>query len=135
MAWDLLEDSVFPSVMLEIPEAVKYGSLWVTKDAQWIKERKIFWIFVYMNIQMGINRKPWLSPTIYNSLQSFADFKVDFHHVFIRAWKDLMKTWHDLPYLVTDDVVFIVLESWLLEWHALASSTVEINKSTMQRNK
>lgn len=34
----------------------------------------------------------------YNSLQSFAEFKIDFHHVFIRVWKDPMKMWCELPY-------------------------------------
>ena len=38
-----------------------------------------------MNIRMGINHKPWISPTVYNSLQSFMEFKADFNHVFIRA--------------------------------------------------
>ena len=38
-----------------------------------------------MNIKMGINHKSWLSPTIYNNLQSFVEFKVDFYHVYIWA--------------------------------------------------
>jgi len=41
-----------------------------------------------MNIKMGINHKPLLSPTVYNSLQSFAEFKKDFHHIYLRACKD-----------------------------------------------
>lgn len=60
---------------------------------------------------MGINHKLWLLPTVCSSLQSFVEFKVGFYHVFIMARKDPMKTWHNLPYLVTDDVIFIVLES------------------------
>lgn len=32
VAWELPEDSQFPSVMLNLPEAVKYDSLWETKD-------------------------------------------------------------------------------------------------------
>ena len=48
---------------------------------------------------------------IYNSLQSFVEFKEDFHHDFIRVPKDPMKTWHDIQYLVTDDVIFAVIES------------------------
>ncbi len=42
-----------------------------------------------MNIKMGINHKLQLSPTVYNSLQSFAEFKEYFHNVYIRAQKDL----------------------------------------------
>lgn len=44
-----------------------------------------------MSIQMWINRRPRLSPTMYNSLQSFADFKSDMHNIFIKARKDLVK--------------------------------------------
>lgn len=62
-----------------------------------------------MNIRMGSNNKPSLLPTIYNSSQSFAEFKSDFHHVFIRVRKDPMKMWHELPYLAIDDVIFMVL--------------------------
>jgi len=88
-----------------------------------------------MNIRMGINRKPRLSPIVYNSLQSFVEFKANFCHVFIRAWKDPTKTWHDLPYLATNDVIFAVLESWPLEWHALASFMVETEKYAMHHKK
>ena len=85
-----------------------------------------------MNIRMGINRKLQLSPTLYASLQSFAEFKVDFHHVFIMAQKDPMNTWHNLPYLETDDVIFAVLESWFQEWCAPAGSVVEVEKPSTQ---
>ena len=88
-----------------------------------------------MNIRMGINHKLQLSPTFYNSLQIFAEFKADIHHVFIRAWKDPMKTWHALPYLATKDVIFAVLESWLLEWRAPTGSAVETENSTVHRKK
>ena len=71
-----------------------------------------------MNIRMGINHKPWLSPIVYNSPQSFTEFKVDFHHVYIRVRKDPTKKWKELPYLATNDVIFIALESWLPEWRA-----------------
>jgi len=62
-----------------------------------------------MNIRMGINCKLRFLPMVKNSLQSFADFKAEFHHVFIRARKDHTKTWHELPYLVTGDVIFVAL--------------------------
>ena len=84
---------------------------------------------------MGINRKPRLSPTIYTSLQSFTEFKADFHHVFIMARKDPTKTWNNLPYLETYDVIFEVLECWPPEWHAAIGSVVEIDKSVAQHKK
>lgn len=84
---------------------------------------------------MGINCKPQLSPTVYTSLQSFVEFKADFHHIFIRARKDPMKTWHRLPYLAINDVIFAFLKSWLLEWCAETSSVMEVDKSIVKRQK
>ena len=68
-------------------------------------------------------------------MQSFSEFKADFHHVFIRARKDPTKTWHNILYPATDDVIFAVLESWPSEWCAPVGSTVETDKSTMYRKK
>jgi len=70
-----------------------------------------------MNIRMWINRKPWLSPTVYNSLQRFAEFKVDMHNIYIRVHKDPTKQWIKLPFVDTEDAIFYVLEAWQLEWH------------------
>ena len=41
----------------DLPEAMKYASLWATLDAQRIRDNKIFWVFMEMNIRMGINLK------------------------------------------------------------------------------
>jgi len=38
-AWELPEDSKFPSVMPDLPKATKYTSLWVTKDPQRVKDK------------------------------------------------------------------------------------------------
>lgn len=135
VAWEFPKDNQFQTIAQDIPEAVKYTSLWATRDVHRIRDSKIFWVFMEMNIGMGINCKLWLSPTIYNSLQSFVEFKADFHHVYIKAGKDPVKAWKELPYLATDDVIFTMLESWLPEWCAPASSTVEENKSVVQRKK
>jgi len=56
-----------------------------------IRDNKIFWVFMEMNLRMGINYKPRLSPTVYNSLQSFVEFKADLHSIYIRARKDPAK--------------------------------------------
>lgn len=135
VAWELPEDSQFPLIALDLLEAAKYASLWETKYAQCIRESKIFSVLMEMNIRMGINHKPQLLPTVYKSLHSFAELKADFHHDFIRAQKDPMNTWHDLPYLATDNVIFAVLESWPSEWRAPASSMVEMEKSIAQYKK
>jgi len=86
-----------------------------------------------MNIRMGINRKPRLSPTVFNNLQSFAEFRADFHTIYIRVCKDPTKKWSELPFIATDDVIFYVLETRLLEWHA--PDTAAVNKSTAQKKK
>lgn len=135
VAWELPEDNQFPMIAQDLSEAVNYASLWATKDVQRIRDNKIFWVFMEMNIRNGINHKVQLSTTVYNNLHSFMEFKVEFHHVYIRAHKDLAKTWHELPYLSMDDVIFAVLKSWPPKWHALASSVVEAEKSAAQRNK
>jgi len=88
-----------------------------------------------MNIGMGINCKPRLSPTVYNSLQSFTEFKVAFHHIYIKVWKDPTKTWHEVLYLEMDDFIFALLESWPPEWCTPTSSVVESKKFATQRQK
>ena len=123
------EDSQFPPIERDLPETTKYASLWATKDVHRTRDSKIFWVFMELKIKMGINCKPWLSSTVYNNLQSFTEFKVDFHHVYIRARKDPTKKWNELPYLGTDDVIFNILEVWPSEWHAPAIFAVEVSKS------
>ena len=90
-----------------------------------------------MNLRMGINHKPRLSSTAYNNLQSFGEFKVDLHSIYIRVCKDPTKHWRELPFVATDDVIFDVLETWplkwLLEWHTPDIATME--KSIAQKKK
>lgn len=50
-----------------------------------IRETKIFWVRMEASVLMWINRRPCLSPTIYNNLWRFEDFKVDMHNVYIKA--------------------------------------------------
>jgi len=65
-----------------------------------------------------------LSPTIYNNLQSTAEFKADMHNLYIRAWKDPQKTWVKLLFIATDDAIYEVLATWPPEWHALDVATL-----------
>ena len=58
VAGKLSEDSQFPTIARDLSQAMKYASLWATKDANRIHANKIFWVFMEMNIRMGINRKP-----------------------------------------------------------------------------
>ena len=88
-----------------------------------------------MNICMAINRKPWLSPTMFANLQGYIEFKAGFHHLSIRARKDPAKTWYDLPYLATDDAIDVVLDRWSTEWCTTSDLVVRARKSTTQRKK
>ena len=135
VSWELPEDNQFPSVVPELPEAAKYALLWVTKDMQRVRDSKIFWILMEMNIRMAINRKPWLSPTVFDNLQGYAEFKVDFHHVAIRARKDPTQKWYDLPSLAMDDTIDVVLDRWPAEWHTTIDLAVGGSKSVAQRKK
>lgn len=72
-----------------------------------------YFLFMEMNIRMRINCTPQLSPTFYNSLQGFMEFKSDLHHIYIRAYKEPIVKWNELPYLTTDDIIFNVFEVWL----------------------
>lgn len=56
VAWELPEESQFPSIMLDLLEAVKYTSLWETTDVERVWDNKNFWILMEMNIRMAINR-------------------------------------------------------------------------------
>jgi len=62
VAWELPEDSQFRPVAPDLLDAAMFASLWVTKDPQWIKDSKIFWILMKMSIHMAINRKTWMTP-------------------------------------------------------------------------
>jgi len=42
MVGELLEDSQFPIIDRDLPKAVKYASLWATKDSKRIRDSKIF---------------------------------------------------------------------------------------------
>lgn len=83
------EDSQFPPLDQDLLVVVKYASLWAARDALRIRETKIFWILMEASIQMWTKKRSRLSPTVYDNLWSFSDFKVDMHNVYIRAQKDL----------------------------------------------
>lgn len=42
VAWELLEERQFPSVVPNLPEAAKYTSLWATKDTEHVRDNKMF---------------------------------------------------------------------------------------------
>ena len=99
VAGKLPEDSQFPTIERDLSEAAKYASLWATKDANRIRDNNIFWVFMEMNIRMGINHKTKLSTIVYNNLQDFSKFKVDLHKIYIRAREDPTNKCTKLPFI------------------------------------
>lgn len=80
---ELLKGSQFPNIEKNLPEAVRYNSLWATKDATRVHEIKVFWIFMEASIQRLIDCILWLSLIVYNNLQSLVEFKADMHNLYI----------------------------------------------------
>jgi len=133
MARELSEDSQFPIIDRDLVKATKYAFLWATKDVNQIHDSKLFWVFMEMNLRIGMNYKSRLSPPVYNNLQIFVEFKADLHNIYIRAHKDPAKKWIELPFVSMDDVIFNLLETWPLEWRT--PNIVAIEKSVSQRKK
>ena len=104
--------------------------MWVTKDVKQAQDRKIFYILMEMNVIMAINCKLQFSPTIYANLQSYVDFKANFHQISISERKDPAQKWHDFPYLATDDAIDVVLDKWSAEWHTTMELAVGGRNST-----
>jgi len=135
VAWELPEESQFPSVMPDLPEAVKYASMWATKDTKRVWDNKIFWNLMEMNIKMAINYKLRILPTVYANLQSYAEFKADFHQISIKAQKDPAQKWYDLSYLATDDAIDAMLDKWPAECRTTTDLAMGGSKSATQKKK
>ena len=88
VAWDFPKDSQFPPMEKDLLEAEKFTSLWDTKDVVQVMERKVFWVLMEASIRISINQKPQLSPTMFDQLSRYVEFKVEFHHIYIRGCKD-----------------------------------------------
>jgi len=87
----------------------------VIKDPERIKESKIFWILVEMDLHIVISQWPRLSPTLFEQLRAFTEFKAEFHNVYIWARRDPKQIWHKLPYLVSETDVQEIVGSWPVE--------------------
>lgn len=76
-----------------------------------------------------------LTPTNFEKLQEYVEFKDDFHHVLIRVQKDPEQKWQDLPYLATNVVIVAVLDCWLEDWHNPMDSKAGSSKTITQQEK
>lgn len=81
-----------------------------------------------MDLRIVISQWPRLSPTLYEKLRAFTNFKVDFHNVSIMVWKDSKITWHELIYLVLVMDVHEIVGSWEIEWREPKNLDAGTNK-------
>ena len=54
------EDSHFFTVEVDVCEAVKYPSLWFTKDPSWTIEKNMLFVVIVMDLHMLVNQYPRL---------------------------------------------------------------------------
>lgn len=80
---------------------------------------------------MWIHKWPHLSPTVYDSIWNFADFKADMHNVYIKVRNDPEQNWTKILFIAIDDAIYVVLASWPPEWHTLDLATC--GEATIQR--
>lgn len=98
IAWRAPEE--FPTMDLDICEAMWYASLWASKDPIRAMENKMFSVLFEMELHMVINQWSQLSLALFSQYRDVPKFKANFHNVYICAKKDLMEDWHAMPYLV-----------------------------------
>lgn len=65
---------------------------------------------------MVMSQRSRLSPTFFNQLMAFTEFKVDFENVSIKARKYPKHLWHKLMYLVSKMDMQEIVGIWLAEW-------------------
>jgi len=97
-------------------KAMKFTSLWVMKYPKCIMEKKIFWVSFESDLQMVINQRPRLSPSLHTQYTNIAHFKASFHNLSIHEKKDATGTWHKLPYLVAEDDIMWLIRKWSSKW-------------------
>ncbi len=84
---------------------------------------------------MAINQKPWLSPTMFEQLLGYAEFKADFHHVYIWARKDPDPKWFDLHYLAVDETFAKVIKNCPIDQNYTSDVAVGTRKSPQKKIK
>jgi len=102
IAYRTPNESYFPNFDLDLCEAIRYASLWLSKDPSLMVKNTLFWVMFEMDLCSVVNQKPWLSLVSLNQYHGIANFKEDFHNIYLQAKKDVESIWYELPYLVTN---------------------------------
>lgn len=117
LAWKEPEDSQYPLVASDVYESMWYASMWyTTKPMHEHDNRMLFFYISYGLTHVGNKPDTRLSPILYKQYKSITNFKDDFHRIYTLAHNEKMKTWHPLPYLVTDDDLLAKIKQWPKEW-------------------
>lgn len=132
ITWKEPADSQFPLVEIEVCEAAQYASMWNTKESLCAQEKHFSFVLLSMDLHMVVNQYPKLSPRLYEQYDNITTFKVDFHRVFIKAWKDPIKIWHPLPYLVIEDDLITIIQHFSAEWMNPTIDDIEAARGTTQ---
>lgn len=109
---------------MDVYEEMRYASLWFTKEMAHTEENNILFLVMVMDMHMVVNRYPRLSLSLYKIYHHIAEFKVEFHRVYVKVRKDPMETWHPLPYLVMEYDRLAVVQDWPEEWMTPPSGMV-----------
>lgn len=109
-------------------EAVKFASLWASKDLAQIMEDKIFLVLFDMDLHTVVNQRLWLSPALFQEFGDIANFKANFHIVSLHMKKALGKVWHQLPCLVSEGDILMVISKW--SSNCITPTTVKVNKKS-----
>ena len=119
IAWRTLDDAQFCTANPDLGEAIKFSSLWASKDPNRAIESNMLWALFEMDLWMVINHKPMLSPSLFKEYQCIFEFKVVFHHVYIHVRHDLTKTWTTLSFLVNEEDITQLFLMWSTDWPIL----------------
>lgn len=93
-----------------------------------VEKQKFNWEFMEMDIHMAVNNRPRLSPTLFQQLKAFAEFKANFQNVCVRIGKDSQEVWYKMPNLVDDIDVQEVVDVWLVYWREPTQLDVRTRK-------
>lgn len=96
-----------------------------------------------MDLCTVISLKLRLSQILFQEYHSISDFKAYFHQVYIYAKKYLEELLYEIPYLVTEKEILLVMSKWSSNWLTLTkeeekeagtSKTSQVTKGVKHEN-
>ena len=81
VAWEVLDEAVFPELEPGMCEGVWFANLWDSKDPKRIKEKKVFLVLFDRALATSINSQSCLLPMVYKKYKDIASFQVTMHNL------------------------------------------------------